>query len=84
LKEADQMLAIDRRREEIGLDTSVEKCKTPRAGGTDHSPIKPTPLSVRLIFTGTPGTTSTIKDGDVVEIEIENIGILRNPVVAGR
>ena len=33
-----------------------------------------------LIFTGTPGETPTLKDGDVVEVEIEGIGILRNPV----
>ena len=35
-----------------------------------------------LIFTGTPGKTSEIKPGDVVEVEIEGIGVLRNPVVA--
>jgi 2-keto-4-pentenoate hydratase/2-oxohepta-3-ene-1,7-dioic acid hydratase in catechol pathway len=34
-----------------------------------------------IIFTGTPGTTSALKNGDVVEIEIEGIGILKNPVV---
>ena len=33
-----------------------------------------------LIFTGTPGETPTLKDGDVVEVEIEGIGTLRNPV----
>jgi 2-keto-4-pentenoate hydratase/2-oxohepta-3-ene-1,7-dioic acid hydratase in catechol pathway len=32
-------------------------------------------------FTGT--TYTFIKPGDVVENEIENIGVLRNPVVAG-
>lgn len=35
-----------------------------------------------LIFTGTPGTTSAIKPGDVVEVELEGVGVLRNPVVA--
>jgi len=35
-----------------------------------------------LVYTGTPGTTSAIKPGDVVEVEIEGIGILRNPVAA--
>lgn len=35
-----------------------------------------------LIFTGTPGKTSRMKPGDVVEVEIEGIGILRNPVRA--
>ena len=36
-----------------------------------------------LIFTGTPGATRAMKPGDVVEVEIEGIGVLRNPVVAG-
>lgn len=35
-----------------------------------------------LIFTGTPGKTSEIKPGDVVEVELEGAGVLRNPVVA--
>jgi 2-keto-4-pentenoate hydratase/2-oxohepta-3-ene-1,7-dioic acid hydratase in catechol pathway len=35
-----------------------------------------------LIFTGTPGTTSAIRPGDVVEVELEGVGVLRNPVVA--
>jgi 2-keto-4-pentenoate hydratase/2-oxohepta-3-ene-1,7-dioic acid hydratase in catechol pathway len=35
-----------------------------------------------LIFTGTPGTTSALKPGDVVEVQIEGIGVGRNPVVA--
>ncbi|WP_169973711.1 fumarylacetoacetate hydrolase family protein [Tautonia rosea] len=34
-----------------------------------------------LIFTGTPGETSEIKPGDVVEVELEGVGVLRNPVV---
>ncbi len=33
-----------------------------------------------LVSTGTPGGVGPIKHGDVVEIEIEGIGILRNPV----
>ena len=33
-----------------------------------------------LIFTGTPGSTSKLNPGDVVEVEIEGIGVLRNPV----
>ena len=33
-----------------------------------------------MIFTGTPGTTSAMKPGDVVEVELENVGILRNTV----
>lgn len=34
-----------------------------------------------LIFTGTPGATRRLSAGDVVEVEIEEIGVLRNPVV---
>lgn len=36
-----------------------------------------------VIFTGTPGSTSPMKAGDVVEVEIDGIGVLRNPVVEG-
>ena len=36
-----------------------------------------------VIYTGTPGNTRRMKPGDVVEVEIEGIGTLRNPVVAG-
>jgi 2-keto-4-pentenoate hydratase/2-oxohepta-3-ene-1,7-dioic acid hydratase in catechol pathway len=35
-----------------------------------------------IIATGTPAGVSPIKPGDVVEIEIEGIGVLRNPVIA--
>ncbi|MCW5979546.1 MAG: fumarylacetoacetate hydrolase family protein [Bryobacteraceae bacterium] len=35
-----------------------------------------------VIYTGTPGTTRAMKAGDVVEVEIEGIGVLRNPVKA--
>jgi 2-keto-4-pentenoate hydratase/2-oxohepta-3-ene-1,7-dioic acid hydratase in catechol pathway len=34
-----------------------------------------------IIATGTPSGVGSIKHGDVVEIEIEKIGILRNPVI---
>lgn len=33
-----------------------------------------------LIFTSTPGSTDSLTPGDVVEVEIEGIGVLRNPV----
>ena len=36
-----------------------------------------------LIFTGTPGSTRKMNPGDVVEVEIESIGVLRNTVTAG-
>jgi 2-keto-4-pentenoate hydratase/2-oxohepta-3-ene-1,7-dioic acid hydratase in catechol pathway len=35
-----------------------------------------------LIFTGTSGTTEPMKSGDVVEVEIEGVGVLRNSVGA--
>jgi len=33
-----------------------------------------------LIYTGTPGSTPTLSPGDVVEVEVEGIGVLRNVV----
>jgi len=33
-----------------------------------------------LIYTGTPGNTKQMSPGDVIEVELEGIGILRNPV----
>ena len=35
-----------------------------------------------IIYTGTPGSTAAMQPGDVVEIEVEGVGILRNNVVA--
>jgi 2-keto-4-pentenoate hydratase/2-oxohepta-3-ene-1,7-dioic acid hydratase in catechol pathway len=37
-----------------------------------------------LIYTGTPGNTDALKAGDMVEVEIPGIGILRNPVAASK
>lgn len=37
-----------------------------------------------VIFTGTPQTTRAMQPGDVVEVEIEGVGVLRNVVVRGR
>ncbi len=39
-------------------------------------------MSGDLIFTGTPGSTSAMKAGDVVEIEVQGVGVLRNRLVA--
>src|SRR5580692_10022690 len=33
-----------------------------------------------IIYTGTPGNTQAMQPGDVVEVEIEGIGVLRNPL----
>jgi len=35
-----------------------------------------------LIFTGTPGSTKAMENGDVVEVEVEGVGVLRNTVRA--
>lgn len=35
-----------------------------------------------LIFTGTPGKTAALRPGDVVEVELEGVGTLTNPVRA--
>lgn len=35
-----------------------------------------------LIFTGTPGSTTAMNDGDLVSVEVETVGILENPVRA--
>jgi 2-keto-4-pentenoate hydratase/2-oxohepta-3-ene-1,7-dioic acid hydratase in catechol pathway len=37
-----------------------------------------------LISTGTPQGVGPLAPGDVVEVEIEGIGVLRNPVIARR
>ncbi|MFC1661733.1 fumarylacetoacetate hydrolase family protein [Gemmatimonadota bacterium] len=37
-----------------------------------------------VIFTGTPGSTTALEPGDVVEVEVEGVGVLRNTVVGGR
>jgi 2-keto-4-pentenoate hydratase/2-oxohepta-3-ene-1,7-dioic acid hydratase in catechol pathway len=33
-----------------------------------------------VICSGTPGSTRAMGEGEVVEVEIEKIGVLRNPV----
>lgn len=35
------------------------------------------------IYTGQPGAAGMLKPGDVFEVEIDGVGVLRNPVVAG-
>lgn len=34
-----------------------------------------------VIYTGTPGTTKAMAPGDIVEVEVEGVGVLRNTVV---
>lgn len=33
-----------------------------------------------IVYTGTPGNTRKMSPGDVVEVELEGVGVLRNPV----
>jgi 2-keto-4-pentenoate hydratase/2-oxohepta-3-ene-1,7-dioic acid hydratase in catechol pathway len=33
-----------------------------------------------MVFTGTPGSTSAMQPGDVVEVELEGVGLLRNTI----
>ncbi len=37
-----------------------------------------------VLLTGTPGTPAAMKPGDVVEVELEACGVLRNPVAAAK
>ena len=46
----------------------------------EHVTAAMTLLPGDVIFTGTPAGVNNIKVGDTVEIEIEGIGVLRNPV----
>lgn len=34
-----------------------------------------------IIYTGTPGQTRAVQPGDVIEVELENVGVLKNKVV---
>jgi 2-keto-4-pentenoate hydratase/2-oxohepta-3-ene-1,7-dioic acid hydratase in catechol pathway len=36
-----------------------------------------------LVATGTPAGVGRLAPGDMVEVEIPGVGVLRNPVVAG-
>ena len=37
-----------------------------------------------IIYTGTPGATAAMQPGDVVEVEVQGVGVLRNRIVAGK
>jgi 2-keto-4-pentenoate hydratase/2-oxohepta-3-ene-1,7-dioic acid hydratase in catechol pathway len=39
-------------------------------------------LPCDILLTGTPEGVGTLSDGDVVEIEVEGVGVLRNEVRA--
>ena len=33
-----------------------------------------------VVYTGTPGNTRRMSPGDVMEVELDHVGVLRNPV----
>jgi 2-keto-4-pentenoate hydratase/2-oxohepta-3-ene-1,7-dioic acid hydratase in catechol pathway len=35
-----------------------------------------------VVYLGTPGSTSTIRPGDIIEVEVEGVGVLRNEVAS--
>ncbi len=78
---------------EINLETRVNGVRVQQGNTKDM--IFPIPFLVSyiskimtlnagdIISTGTPRGVGPIKPGDIVEIEIEGLGVLRNPVVEG-
>lgn len=56
----------------------IHDCATMVSYISDHVTLNPGDL----IFTGTSGHTTPMKPGDIAEVEIEGIGVLRNPVTA--
>jgi 2-keto-4-pentenoate hydratase/2-oxohepta-3-ene-1,7-dioic acid hydratase in catechol pathway len=33
-----------------------------------------------MVYAGTPGNTRKMSPGDVIEVELDQVGVLRNPV----
>lgn len=58
----------------------IHNCAAIVSWVSQHATLEPGDL----IYSGTPGTTTALKPGDVVEVEIEKVGVLKNPVVAGK
>ena len=97
-KEAARIDAIDRRiLRLLQADAKISNAELSRRVGLSPSPCLARVRALEragiisrhvtlhpgdLIFTGTPGETSQIKTGDVVEVDLEGVGVLRNPVVA--
>jgi 2-keto-4-pentenoate hydratase/2-oxohepta-3-ene-1,7-dioic acid hydratase in catechol pathway len=87
------VIATDLDPTDLRIETRVNGCVRQRARTRDL--VFPVPVLIRfiaqvmtllpgdLIFTGTPAGVGPLFDGDVVEVEIEGIGTLRNPVRAG-
>ena len=74
----------------IGLTTRVNDAKTQTGNTSDliHSIAAMIAFASQVmtlqpgdvIYTGTPGEPPKLNDGDLVEVEVEGAGILRNPV----
>ena len=64
--------------QEQSTDDLIFDCPTLLSFTSQYMTLEPGDL----IFTGTPNVTRKMSPGDTVEVEIENIGVLRNPVIA--
>lgn len=81
-------IGLDYEKSKIQLRLNGEVKQEQMLSDLIHNPVQTvsfisqfvTLLPGDVIFTGTPGTTSAMKAGDVVEVEIGGIGILRNKI----
>jgi len=68
---------------EVRQDANTKELTFPPAFLVSYISKIMTLLPGDVIMTGTPAGVGPVEPGDTVEIEIEGIGVLRNPVVAG-
>ena len=81
-------IGLDYEKSKIQLRLNGEVKQEQMLSDLIHNPVQTvsfisqfvTLLPGDVIFTGTPGTTSAMKSGDVVEVEVDGIGILRNKI----
>ncbi len=81
-------IGLDYEKSKIQLRLNGEVKQEQMLSDLIHNPVQTvsfisqfvTLLPGDVIFTGTPGTTSAMKAGDVVEVEVDGIGILRNKI----
>jgi 2-keto-4-pentenoate hydratase/2-oxohepta-3-ene-1,7-dioic acid hydratase in catechol pathway len=81
-------IGLDYEKSKIQLRLNGEVKQEQMLSDLIHNPVQTvsfisqvvTLLPGDVIFTGTPGSTSAMKAGDVVEVEIDGIGILRNKI----
>ena len=81
-------IGLDYKKSKIQLRLNGEVKQEQMLSDLIHNPVQTvsfisqfvTLLPGDVIFTGTPGTTSAMKAGDVVEVEVDGIGILRNKI----